>query len=84
MVGFTPHDPTLPSDISVNLQYARAHIAAVTSVAGTKGIGQLASYSSSKKYPEAYRPLSTSLAGMQNLDIHSLTSAQDGYAHPAA
>ncbi len=50
----------------------------MTSVAGTKGIGQLASYSSSKKYQQAYLTALDQLAGMQNLDI-SFTDIRPGW-----
>ena len=76
VVGFTRM-------IDTAFRYFREHggrgrIAAVTSVAGTKGIGQLASYSSSKKYQQAYLTALDQLAGMQNLDI-SFTDIRPGW-----
>ena len=56
----------------------RGRIAAVTSVAGTKGIGQLASYSSSKKYQQTYLTALDQLARMQGLDI-SFTDIRPGW-----
>ena len=76
VVGFTRM-------IDTAFRYFREHggrgrIAAVTSVAGTKGIGQLASYSSSKKYQQTYLTALDQLAGMQNLDI-SFTDIRPGW-----
>lgn len=67
VVGFTRM-------IDTAFRYFRAHggkgrIAAITSVAGTKGIGQLASYSASKKYQQTYLTALDQLARMQGLDI---------------
>lgn len=45
------------------------HIAAISSVAGTRGIGQLAAYSSAKKYNQAYLEALDQLARSQKLDI---------------
>lgn len=56
----------------------RGRIAAVTSVAGTKGIGQLASYSASKKYQQTYLTALDQLARMQGLDI-SFTDIRPGW-----
>lgn len=47
----------------------KGHIAAVTSIAGTKGIGELASYSSSKKFQQTYLQALEQLSHMQELDI---------------
>lgn len=56
----------------------RGRIAAITSVAGTKGIGQLASYSASKKYQQTYLTALDQLARMQGLDI-SFTDIRPGW-----
>lgn len=45
------------------------HIAAITSVAGTRGMGPLASYSSTKKFGQAYLEALQQLAHLQNLKI---------------
>lgn len=47
----------------------KGHIAAVTSIAGTKGIGELASYSASKKYQQTYLNALEQLANMQGIDV---------------
>lgn len=44
-------------------------IAAITSVAGTNGIGRLASYSSSKRYQQTYLRALNQLANIQKLKI---------------
>lgn len=54
------------------------HIAAITSIAGTKGIGELASYSSSKKYQQTYLTALEQLANMQGLQI-SFTDIRPGW-----
>lgn len=56
----------------------RGRIAAITSVAGTNGIGQLASYSASKKYQQTYLTALDQLARMQGLDI-SFTDIRPGW-----
>lgn len=58
----------------------RGRIAAVTSVAGTKGIGVLAAYSASKKYQQAYLSALSQLARIKNLDI-SVTDIRPGWIH---
>ncbi len=45
------------------------HIAAITSVAGTNGIGRLASYSSSKCFDQCYLRALNQLATIEHLDI---------------
>lgn len=47
----------------------RGHIVAVTSVAGTNGLAELASYSASKKYQQTYLRALDQLARMQKLSI---------------
>lgn len=47
----------------------KGHIAAVTSVAGTKGIGDLASYSASKRYQQTYLKALNQLATIKKLKI---------------
>lgn len=47
----------------------RGHIAAITSVAGTNGIGRLASYSSSKAFQQTYLRALNQLSNMQHLHI---------------
>ena len=56
----------------------RGRIAAITSVAGTKGIGELASYSASKKYQQTYLTALSQLARIQQLDI-SFTDIRPGW-----
>lgn len=60
--------------ISTAFRYFRetkrpGRIAAVTSVAGTKGIGRLASYSSSKRFQQTYLTALNQLANIEGLDI---------------
>lgn len=45
------------------------HIAAVTSVAGTRGIGQMAAYSSSKKFDQTYLNALEQLSHSQGLNL---------------
>lgn len=45
------------------------HIAAITSVAGTRGMGPIASYSSTKKFGQAYLEALQQLSHLQKLDI---------------
>ena len=45
------------------------HIAAITSVAGTRGMGPLASYSSTKKFGQTYLEALQQLAHLQKLNI---------------
>ncbi len=76
VVGFTRM-------IDTAFRYFRSHggkgrIAAITSVAGTKGIGQLASYSASKKYQQTYLTALDQLARMQGLRI-SFTDIRPGW-----
>lgn len=76
VVGFTRM-------IDTAFRYFRSHgrrgrIAAITSVAGTNGIGQLASYSASKKYQQTYLTALDQLARMQKLDI-SFTDIRPGW-----
>lgn len=76
VVGFTRM-------IDTAYRYYRSHggrgrIAAVTSVAGTKGIGQLAAYSASKKYQQTYLTALDQLSRMQGLDI-SFTDIRPGW-----
>ena len=47
----------------------KGHIAAVTSVAGTKGIGKLSAYSALKKFDQTYLVALEQLAHMENMDI---------------
>lgn len=76
VVGFTRM-------IDTAFRYFRSHgrrgrIAAITSVAGTNGIGELASYSASKKYQQTYLTALDQLARMQGLDI-SFTDIRPGW-----
>ncbi len=54
------------------------HIAAITSIAGTNGIGELASYSSSKKFQQTYLTSLEQLANKQGLKI-SFTDIRPGW-----
>lgn len=54
------------------------HIAAITSVAGTRGIGELASYSASKSFGQAYLEALDQLARIQNLRI-KFTDVRPGW-----
>lgn len=47
----------------------KGHIAAITSVAGTNGIGRLSAYSSSKKCAQTYMTALEQLSREENLDI---------------
>lgn len=76
VVGFTRM-------VDTAFRYFRSHgkhgrIAAITSVAGTNGIGELASYSASKKYQQTYLTALDQLSRMQGLDI-SFTDIRPGW-----
>ena len=47
----------------------KGHIAAITSVAGTRGMGPIASYSSTKKFGQTYLEALQQLSHLQKLDI---------------
>ena len=47
----------------------KGQIAAITSIAGTKGIGELASYSASKKYQQTYLQALEQICSIQGLKI---------------
>lgn len=54
------------------------HIAAITSVAGTKGIGVSASYSASKRYQWTYLQAIDQLAHIQHVDV-TVTDIRPGF-----
>lgn len=54
------------------------HIAAITSVAGTRGMGPLASYSSTKKFGQTYLEALQQLSHLQNLKI-KFTDVRPGW-----
>ncbi len=56
------------------------HIAAVTSVAGTRGIGPMAAYSSSKKFGQTYLEALRQLACSQGLHL-KITDIRPGWIH---
>ncbi len=56
------------------------HIAAVTSVAGTRGIGQMAAYCSSKKFDQTYLEALEQLARSQGLHL-KFTDIRPGWIH---
>lgn len=56
----------------------KGHIAAVTSVAGTKGIGRLSAYSSSKKCAQTYLVAIEQLANAEKADV-SFTDIRPGW-----
>lgn len=58
----------------------RGQIAAVTSVAGTNGIGQLSAYSSSKKFAQTYMVALEQLSRKENVDIQ-FTDIRPGWVH---
>lgn len=60
----------------------QGHIAAVTSVAGTKGIGNMASYSASKAYQQRYLTALEQLSHIQGLDIR-FSDIRPGFIHTA-
>lgn len=47
----------------------KGHIAAITSVAGTRGMGPLASYSSTKKFGQTYLEALQQLSHLQKVDV---------------
>lgn len=58
--------------------HGQGHIAAVTSIAGTKGIGVAPSYSATKRYCNTYLQALAQLCHMQNLDI-TFTDIRPGF-----
>lgn len=56
----------------------KGHIAAITSVAGTRGMGPLASYSSTKKFGQTYLEALQQLSHLQKLDI-KFTDVRPGW-----
>lgn len=60
----------------------RGHIAAITSVAGTKGIGISASYSASKRYQWNYLQAIDQLAHQQHVNV-SVTDIRPGFVDTA-
>lgn len=56
----------------------RGHIAAITSVAGTRGMGPIASYSSTKKFGQTYLEALQQLAHLQKADIR-FTDVRPGW-----
>ena len=56
------------------------HIAAVSSIAGTKGLGAAPSYSATKRYCNTYLEALAQLASMQGLNIH-FTDIRPGFVN---
>ena len=56
----------------------RGHIAAITSVAGTKGIGRLSAYSATKAFDQAYLVALAQLATIENMDLR-ITDIRPGW-----
>lgn len=56
------------------------HIAAVSSIAGTKGLGVAPSYSATKRYCNTYLEALAQLASMQGLNIH-FTDIRPGFVN---
>lgn len=56
------------------------HIAAVSSIAGTKGLGAAPSYSATKRYCNTYLEALAQLANMQGLNIH-FTDIRPGFVN---
>lgn len=61
-------------------QKGHGHIAAVTSIAGTKGLGAAPSYSATKRYCNTYLEALAQLASMQGLNIH-FTDIRPGFVN---
>lgn len=60
----------------------KGHIAAITSVAGTKGIGVAAGYSATKRYQQTYIDALEQLANSQHADI-KFTDIRPGFVRTA-
>lgn len=60
----------------------KGHIAAITSIAGTKGLGQAPAYSASKRFGSTYLTALDQLAHMKHLPI-SITDIRPGFADTA-
>lgn len=58
----------------------KGQIAAITSVAGTNGIGRISAYSSSKRFDQAYMVALEQLAHAEGADI-SFTDIRPGWVH---
>ena len=54
------------------------HLAAISSIAGTKGLGAAAAYSASKRYQNTYLDALAQLSRMQRLDIR-ITDIRPGF-----
>ena len=61
----------------------KGHIAAVTSIAGTRGLGVAASYSASKRYQWCYLDAIEQLARMQKVKLTITDLLDDGKNYPA-
>lgn len=58
--------------------HRKGHIAAITSVAGTRGMGPIASYSSTKKFGQTYLEALQQLSHLQKVDI-KFTDVRPGW-----
>lgn len=56
----------------------KGHIAAISSIAGTKGLGAAPAYSATKRFQSTYMECLCQLAGMKHLDI-SFTDIRPGF-----
>lgn len=58
--------------------HRKGHIAAITSVAGTRGMGPIASYSSTKKFGQTYLEALQQLSHLQKVDV-KFTDVRPGW-----
>lgn len=77
VVGFTRIVNAAYAYYKATANDSRGHIAAITSVAGTKGIGISATYSASKRYQWTYLQALDQLAHIQGVDV-AITDIRPG------
>ncbi|MCH5220914.1 MAG: SDR family NAD(P)-dependent oxidoreductase [Muribaculaceae bacterium] len=78
VVGFTRIINAAYKYYKTSKRQQRGHIAAITSIAGTKGIGISATYSASKRYQWCYLQAIEQLANQQRVNI-SITDIRPGF-----
>ena len=65
-------------DLLLHCAGSGGHLAAISSIAGTKGLGAAAAYSASKRYQNTYLDALAQLSRMQRLDIR-ITDIRPGF-----
>lgn len=78
VTGFTKIVVAAYKYFKATANVSRGRIAAITSIAGTKGIGQSAAYSASKRYQWTYLQALDQLAHIQHVDV-AITDIRPGF-----